>query len=327
MNKDTLPKISVIVPVFNSVKTIEKALRSILDQNYANTEIIVIDAGSTDGTVEIIKRYELSIYYWHSKPDGSCGLAINLGLQQATGELTAQLMADDWFEPNTFDAIGQAFVENNAADIISCGGRIVCFDKKRQQYKALAIYVSPKQLTLDVHNMCFGLPAMSSRFITKKLLDKMGLMIPFDKNGKHNFSADRELLLRAAIYQCKNVIINHLGHTYLAHAGSATFSNNRNNQLKIYQEHMAIVENYIAKYDMSAQVQSWLLYWYNDQSVRLLIYKLFAGEYRVVWHITKNGIKKSRAKWLIALFATPCKIASKKGYVRFMEIVKKGCYV
>src|SRR5690242_986329 len=89
-----LPKVSVIIPVLNAQKSLEKAICSVLEQNYHNLELIILDAGSTDGTLDIIKHYEPFIYYWHSKPDGSAYHAINLGIERSTGELIAQLMAD-----------------------------------------------------------------------------------------------------------------------------------------------------------------------------------------------------------------------------------------
>ncbi len=307
-----LPKISVVIPVLNSVSTMEKALLSVIEQNYPNTEIIVLDAGSTDGTVDVIKRYESHIAYWHSKPDKSSGLAINMGLEKATGVLTAQLMADDWFEPGTFLAIGQAFIEHPDADIVSCGGRVVSWDEKTGAYKTLLSYTTEKELEMSLYSMCFAIPGMSSRFITKALYDKVGLLEPFDAKGKHNFSADREILVRMALFGCKNVVIQHLGHTYFSHQKSATFGKNRANQLKIYQEHMSLVESYFKKFKITADQRAVLLKWYNDQSVRLFIFKMMALDISALATIMKEGVALTKLNWLLSLIVTPCKIAFKK---------------
>lgn len=323
----SLPKISVVIPVLNSVKTIEKAIQSVIDQHYENVELIILDAGSTDGTIDILKRYQSYIYYWHSRPDGSSGHAINLGIQQSTGDLIAQLMADDWFEPKTFTAIAQAYVENSQADIISCGGRTVCYDEKLKQYKPIMTYTTASQLDLSLYNMCFGIPAMSCRFLTKTFIKSIGLMEAFDEDGKHHFSADRELLLRAAVLGCKNVIIQHLGHTYFAHAESATFGKKRCIQMRIYQEHMALVERYLQRYVLSPEQRSILSHWYYDQAIRLFIFQLLAGDVLSAGKIARKGLKKSTGKWLSALFSTPCRILAKKGYLYFLQKIKNKQHV
>ncbi|MES2219144.1 MAG: glycosyltransferase, partial [Pseudomonadota bacterium] len=310
MDSASSPKISVVIPVLNGVKTIEKAIQSVLQQSYQNIELIILDAGSTDGTLEIIKRYESSIYYWHSKPDGSAYLAINMGAEQATGQIIAQLMADDWFEPGVFAAIATSYSQHPEADIYSCGGQFVSFDAVSQKYKTTAIYNTPDVLNLSFYNVCFAIPAMSSRFIKKTLIDKVGLFQPIDPQGKHIFSADREFLLRAIANGAKNQVVNILGHTYFAHAGSATFGKNRATQLKICLEHMATAEKYLAQPGLTAQQYSVLHYWYIDQSVRFVLFKLLQFDLRNALQTAKEGTQKYALRWLIALFATPCKIVA-----------------
>jgi glycosyltransferase involved in cell wall biosynthesis len=313
MNKPALPKISVVIPVLNGVNTLERAIKSVIDQNYANVELLVLDAGSKDGTLDIIQRYADKITYWHSKPDGSAYLAINMGAEKATGEIIAQLMADDWFEPGAFNAIGDSYLQHPEADIYSCGGQFVRFDEVSQQYVTTVVYNSEQALNLSFYNVCFAIPAMSSRFIKKELIDKIGLFQPIDPQGKHIFSADREFLLRAIAAGAKNQVVEYLGHTYFAHAGSATFGKNRNTQIKICLEHMATAERYLAKNELTVQQYSVLRYWYIDQSVRFVLFKLMQFDLQDAWQIAKQGTRKFSLRWPIALFATPCKIAAKKG--------------
>jgi glycosyltransferase involved in cell wall biosynthesis len=308
----SLPTISVVIPVFNGVKTIEKAILSIIEQDYPHVELLIFDGGSTDGTVDVIERYAAKIHYWQSKPDGGAYLSINAGSEQASGEVFAQLMADDWFEPGIFSAVSQAFVENPAADIVSCGGRFVRFEPQSQQYKTLQQYQETKVLELNFYNICFAIPAMSSRFIKKSLLDKISLFKPVDSYGKTIFSADREFLLRAIAYGAQSVTINRLGHTYLAHEDSATFGNNRKTQMKICGEHMAIAENYLVRNDLTPSQHAVLKYWYLDQSVRLLIFKLMSADFSAAWDTTKQGLYKFKMAWLVATISVPCKIIIKK---------------
>jgi glycosyltransferase involved in cell wall biosynthesis len=316
-NTAAQPKISVVIPVLNGVKTLERAIRSVIEQNYPNYELIILDAGSTDGTLEIIQRFAANIYYWHSKPDGSAYLAINMGAEKATGEIIAQLMADDWFEPGIFEAVAGTYSEHPTADIYSCGGQFVRFDETTQQYKTTQLYNTPEALSLSFYNVCFAIPAMSSRFVKKALIDKIGLFQPIDPQGKHIFSADREFLLRSIASGAQNQIVNKLGHTYFAHAGSATFGKNRIIQLKICLEHMAIAEKYLSNPNLTAQQYSVLRYWYIDQSVRYVLFNLLQLDFKNAWLIATKSAQKFQLRWPIALFATPCKIAAKKGLLYF----------
>jgi hypothetical protein len=93
------PRFSVVLPTFNAAAYLEPTLRSVLDQDYPELEFIVVDGGSTDGTVDIIRRYADRLAYWVSEPDrGQCD-AINKGFARATGELHYWANADDPLEP------------------------------------------------------------------------------------------------------------------------------------------------------------------------------------------------------------------------------------
>lgn len=95
------PLISVVTVVYNGAATLEQTVRSVLGQTYCNVEYIIIDGGSTDGTLGIIRKYEGKIDFWQSGPDGGIYDAMNKGIALATGEYIALLNADDWYEPGT----------------------------------------------------------------------------------------------------------------------------------------------------------------------------------------------------------------------------------
>jgi len=91
----SLPRISLVTPVFNSARYIEQAILSVLAQNYSNLEYFIIDGGSTDGTLDIIRRYESQISAWISEPDNGMYDAINKGFARTTGEIMGWLNAND----------------------------------------------------------------------------------------------------------------------------------------------------------------------------------------------------------------------------------------
>ncbi len=106
------PKITVVTPSYNQGSYLEKAIRSVLDQNYPNLEYIVIDGGSNDNSVEVIKKYEKHVSYWVSEKDKGQSHAINKGLQKFTGDIFNWLCSDDYLEPGSLKHIAEAFINN-----------------------------------------------------------------------------------------------------------------------------------------------------------------------------------------------------------------------
>lgn len=103
------PLISVITVVYNGVNTIEDTFKSVFNQSYNNIEYIVIDGCSTDGTIEIIKKYADQIALWISEPDKGLYDAMNKGISMANGELIGMINSDDWYELNTIEKVVKSF--------------------------------------------------------------------------------------------------------------------------------------------------------------------------------------------------------------------------
>jgi glycosyltransferase involved in cell wall biosynthesis len=97
-----LPLISVIIPTFNQALYLEQAINSVLSQEYPAQELIIIDGGSTDGSLEIINKYRAQVSYWSSEPDNGQSHAINKGFSRCTGEIITFLSSDDYYLPGTF---------------------------------------------------------------------------------------------------------------------------------------------------------------------------------------------------------------------------------
>ena len=125
------PKITVVTPVYNQADFIEKTIQSVLDQGYENLEYIVIDGGSTDGTYDIIKRYDADLAFHVSEPDSGMYDALQKGFDKSSGDIMFYLNGDDMLYPKTLFSVAEIFSNLNihwltgVASSIDEKGRIV----------------------------------------------------------------------------------------------------------------------------------------------------------------------------------------------------------
>jgi glycosyltransferase involved in cell wall biosynthesis len=111
------PLVSIITVVYNSAAFIEQTILSVLNQSYAQIEYIIIDGGSTDGTLEAIRKHEHAIDYWISEPDGGIYHAMNKGIQLCTGQIVGIINAGDWYEEWVVSAVVEVF-SSKKADVV-----------------------------------------------------------------------------------------------------------------------------------------------------------------------------------------------------------------
>ncbi|RZK39387.1 MAG: glycosyltransferase [Pedobacter sp.] len=110
-NKDIIwPKLTIVTPSYNQASFLEQTIRSVLLQNYPNLEYIIIDGGSTDGSVDIIKKYAPWISYWRSEKDNGQGNAINLGFSLSSGNYHAWINSDDYYLKDVFSLVINKFL-------------------------------------------------------------------------------------------------------------------------------------------------------------------------------------------------------------------------
>ena len=108
----TLPTISIVVPNYNGAATLAATLESLVSQGYPSLEVMVMDGGSTDGSREIIRRFERHLAWWTSAPDSGQSAAINMGFRRATGEILNWLCSDDRLLPGGLVVVGRYFAEH-----------------------------------------------------------------------------------------------------------------------------------------------------------------------------------------------------------------------
>ena len=112
------PKITIVMPSYNQAMYLERTILSVLNQAYPNLEFIIIDGGSTDGSVDIIKKYEGYLAYWYSGPDSGQSDALNHGFSKATGDIFGWLNSDDLYLPGAFGSVAEAFRVRSESGVV-----------------------------------------------------------------------------------------------------------------------------------------------------------------------------------------------------------------
>ncbi|MBI3500637.1 MAG: glycosyltransferase [Bacteroidetes bacterium] len=179
-------KISIITPSFNQSKYLEETILSVLNQNYPELEYIIIDGGSTDGSIEIIKKYENYFTYWISEKDRGQSEAINKGLEKATGEIITWINSDDKLFEGALFKVADHFLSSPDVGLIYGG---VIFDEKKINNNNFG-YDNPC-LERYLAGIAFPQPAA---FFKRSLLEKVGSL-----NEKYHYGMDYDLFSRLAL--------------------------------------------------------------------------------------------------------------------------------
>ena len=195
------PKISIITPNYNGAAYLEETIQSILNQGYDNLEYIIIDGGSTDGSVDIIRKYESRLAYWVSEPDAGLYHAIQKGFEKSTGDIMAWINSDDKYHRGAFSIVTELFNQfpqiewlQGIPSIYDEKGRTVMVDHFRAWCKA------------DIYLGRYQWIQQESTFWRRSLWDKAGATL----NTRLKYAADFELWLRffrhAELYSLKALL-------------------------------------------------------------------------------------------------------------------------
>ncbi|MBP7928043.1 glycosyltransferase [Patescibacteria group bacterium] len=169
-----LPKISIVTPSFNQAKFIERTIISVLAQNYPNLEYIVVDGGSTDGTLAILEKYKDKIKYVSEKDNGQSD-ALNKGFAMATGDILGWLNSDDCYLPGSLHKVAKLFQKHPESQWLIGFCKIINqqdveVSRAITRYKNLLLKFLAGPATLHVANFI----SQPATFFTPKILQKVG---------------------------------------------------------------------------------------------------------------------------------------------------------
>jgi len=184
---DSLPKISVVTAVFNRQRYLHDTMKCVLDQAYPHLEYILIDGGSTDGSVEVINKESARLAYWSSESDGGLYDALNKGFSKSTGDILFWLNSDDIIFPGTLALVGKLFLENPELEWLT--GAATNIDENGYFTK------TKHQIRFRKSSFLCGRPRgiqQESTFFRRSLWEKSGAYI----DSNYLYAADYELWCR-----------------------------------------------------------------------------------------------------------------------------------
>ena len=181
------PKISIVTPNYNGGEFLEETIKSVLKQNYPNLEYIVIDGGSTDNSIEVIKKYQDKLSYWVSEPDNGLYHAIQKGFDKSTGEIMAWINSDDMYLSKSFSVVSEIFSSFSRVNWLlgmpsayDEQGRIIRIDKFKRWSK------------FDYYTMNYQWIQQESVFWRRSLWEQAGNGL----NTEYSLASDLELWTR-----------------------------------------------------------------------------------------------------------------------------------
>ena len=182
----TMKLVSLITPSFNQARYLEDTIQSVLSQDYPHIEYMLIDGASTDGSVEIIKKYENRLAFWISEKDNGQADAINKGFARAKGDIYAWVNSDDYYLPRAISTAVK-FLEENP-DVVLVYGDMLAVDEQGQTTNILKY----KQLSLE-DLLCFQIIGQPTVFFRREAFEKAGGL-----DTTFHFLLDHHLWIRIA---------------------------------------------------------------------------------------------------------------------------------
>lgn len=264
-------EIGFVIYVKNAVRTIGRALDSVLAQNGVAFELVVIDGASTDGTTDVIRSYERHLSYFESRPDRGAFEAANRGWRAVTTPVVWFVMADDWIEPDAGAAAVAALRTHPEAGIASMGVRIV--DEGPDGTFTVALERSG-------HENAFGLDAILGTPFSAARAWRHETLAAFDGfDAAYPNAHDRDLMMRAWLGGVRDVTVEAVCYTYRRHPGSNTLGGNAGIVAAFLDEHRTMSRRWLAMPALLPETRQRIETWRRAQLAESVLLDLRLGRF------------------------------------------------
>jgi glycosyltransferase involved in cell wall biosynthesis len=285
------PRISIVTPCLNRVEFIDEAIESVVAQKYPALEHIVVDGGSTDGTLEKLSRYpHLRVF---TGPDEGLYDALNKGLRAATGEIIGHLNSDDAYAPRAFARIAEAFA-NPEIDAVY-GGADVLEGKKLISGRLVQRFASPEEIDLSFANLTIGAPITNARFFRRRVYERVGYA-----DLRYRIASDRDFLLRVALTRPKAVLLDAIIYFYRMHPGSLTIRHDDVYDNRARSEYVAIAERFLANPKVPAEARRCCRFWHSRETAAATLDAIRWRRWKEAGQCVARGLREDPA-WPIFL--------------------------
>jgi glycosyltransferase involved in cell wall biosynthesis len=278
-------KLSIITPSFNRADMVDACVQSVLNQNYPDFEHIIIDGGSTDGTLDLLKKY--SHIHVVSERDEGMYDALNKGVELASGDLISFLNTDDLYGKNIFYCVVSLFNDENIWAV--AGNAIVVSDDINGNTKVLNQYSAATTDLMECSTI--GSNFFNAWFFRRSVFSMIGM---FDIS--YRIAGDKEFMFRFALAGLKYATIDKLIYQYRQHSGSITFGNNTDERLNSIAEQLRMTGFYLKDENVPKHVKALLRqlrtrittglairYWKTRKFNKIPYYMFTGMQYDLLW--------------------------------------------
>ena len=275
------PLVSIITPSFNRADLIGQAIDSVLKQNYSPIEHIIIDGGSTDGTLDLLAQFpHLKVI---SEPDKGIYDALNKGLRMAQGEIIGFLNTDDLYAPDVLMDIVGPFADPLVEAV---AGRAGVFRLGKDGNVENGREITPTSPENLLEREILGNPAINAWFFRRSIFDGIGVF-----NTGYRIVADREFMIRLALADIVYARTDHLVYRYRRHSGSLTLNEDQTFLSEIMLEHLKMTDDFLEKAGLPGPARQYLKKMRTRDTVMMAIFRLHKWDPGQAWFYTREGIR------------------------------------
>jgi glycosyltransferase involved in cell wall biosynthesis len=280
-------RFSIITPCLNAHAYIAEAIVSVLAQQITDVEHVVVDGGSTDGTMEILKKFPHLIVI--SEPDKGMYDAINKGIQISKGEWIGLLNADDVYPKGSLRQALEAEAQNPGVQALNGGFAVFKDNGEDRKIIRISPSIDPNEFWFRIIR---GSTAPNTWFLRRSIFDEFGLY-----DDRYRYAADREMILRLALAGVRPLSLSGVNYWFRQHEESATFSADDSREpkrgmlrIKTLLEGQDIQERYLSRLHLSKEVEKMLRLAHSETCYRIAATALYHHQWKLSIFAIRRGL-------------------------------------